>query len=125
MAKTNNVYKFEVILTTFEVLLQDVELLSKPFWKYLVIDEAHRLKVKKYLGDFKIVRDLTTNIEQAISIVRDFAKLPQRASFVVDRHAFAKQYWRALDYVEFYWPRWVFVSFKELFSLDPQLIVRL
>ncbi len=47
MAKTNNVYKFEVILTTFEVLLQDVELLSKPFWKYLVIDEAHRLKVRK------------------------------------------------------------------------------
>jgi SNF2 family DNA or RNA helicase len=92
MAKTNNVYKFEVILTTFEVLLQDVELLSKPFWKYLVIDEAHRLKVKKYLGDFKIVQILTANIEQAISIVRDFAKLPQRASFVVDRHAFAKQY---------------------------------
>jgi len=68
MAKTNNVYKFEVLLTTFEVLLQDVELLSKPFWKYLVIDEAHRLKVCLY-HYLQHTINAHLNIEQAVSVV--------------------------------------------------------
>lgn len=39
-------YKFNVMITTYEVILQDVELLSQFDWRVCVIDEAHRLKNK-------------------------------------------------------------------------------
>eukprot|EP01088_Endostelium_zonatum_P017641 TRINITY_DN530_c0_g1_i3.p1 TRINITY_DN530_c0_g1~~TRINITY_DN530_c0_g1_i3.p1 ORF type:complete len:1581 (-),score=597.97 TRINITY_DN530_c0_g1_i3:89-4312(-) len=38
------VYKFEVIITTYEVVLSEANALGKIEWQYLVIDEGHRLK---------------------------------------------------------------------------------
>lgn len=40
-----NILKFHVLLTTYEVVRTDVQLLSKIAWQYMVLDEAHRIKV--------------------------------------------------------------------------------
>ena len=37
-------YKFEVLLTTYEVVRNDAPILSHINWSYLIVDEAHRLK---------------------------------------------------------------------------------
>lgn len=37
-------YKFDVLITTFELVLKDAAVLSEIKWSYLVVDEAHRLK---------------------------------------------------------------------------------
>ena len=37
-------YRFEVIITTYELVLKDAEILGDIPWNYLVVDEAHRLK---------------------------------------------------------------------------------
>mmetsp|Transcript_15385 Transcript_15385/g.45299 ORF Transcript_15385/g.45299 Transcript_15385/m.45299 type:complete len:1328 (-) Transcript_15385:31-4014(-) len=36
--------RFEVLITTFELILKDAPILSKIKWNFLVVDEAHRLK---------------------------------------------------------------------------------
>ncbi|KAJ1636622.1 hypothetical protein T492DRAFT_835184 [Pavlovales sp. CCMP2436] len=33
---------FEVLITTFEILHQDLDVLKRISWRYLVVDEAHR-----------------------------------------------------------------------------------
>ena len=42
-----DVFKFNALITTYEVIIQDVELLSQIAWRCCVIDEAHRLKNQK------------------------------------------------------------------------------
>ncbi len=42
--KSGRVYKFDVLITTFELVLKDAEQLGDIRWSYLVVDEAHRLK---------------------------------------------------------------------------------
>ena len=42
--RIEGVYKFQVMITTFEVILTDCVELSQIPWKSCVIDEAHRLK---------------------------------------------------------------------------------
>jgi len=37
-------YRFEIMLTTFEVALKDASFLSKIKWNFMMMDEAHRLK---------------------------------------------------------------------------------
>lgn len=37
-------YKFEVIITTYELVLKDSEILGQIYWNFLIVDEAHRLK---------------------------------------------------------------------------------
>jgi chromodomain-helicase-DNA-binding protein 1 len=37
-------WRFEVILTTYELVLKDAKVLSQVKWSYLMVDEAHRLK---------------------------------------------------------------------------------
>lgn len=37
-------YGFEVLITTYELVLKDAALLSQINWAYLMVDEAHRLK---------------------------------------------------------------------------------
>eukprot|EP00002_Diphylleia_rotans_P013024 TRINITY_DN2536_c0_g2_i1.p1 TRINITY_DN2536_c0_g2~~TRINITY_DN2536_c0_g2_i1.p1 ORF type:complete len:2293 (-),score=494.09 TRINITY_DN2536_c0_g2_i1:306-7184(-) len=39
-----NIYKFNVLVTTFEIVLTDLSLFRKISWRYAVIDEGHRLK---------------------------------------------------------------------------------
>lgn len=42
--RKQNVTKFHVLITTYEVVLKDTGVLSKIRWKVLIVDEAHRLK---------------------------------------------------------------------------------
>ena len=37
-------FKFEVLITTYEVVRNDSSILSAIPWSYLIVDEAHRLK---------------------------------------------------------------------------------
>lgn len=42
--RSGRVYKFDVLITTFELVLKDAEQLGEIRWSYLIVDEAHRLK---------------------------------------------------------------------------------
>lgn len=42
--KKLQVTKFHVLITTYEVVLKDIAVLSKIRWRTLIVDEAHRLK---------------------------------------------------------------------------------
>lgn len=53
-----NIYKFNVLVTSYHILIQDFEILSTIRWRYLVIDEAQRIKNRdtkflQYLKDLK------------------------------------------------------------------------
>ena len=37
-------YRFDVIITTYELVLKDASTLGKIRWDYMLMDEAHRLK---------------------------------------------------------------------------------
>jgi len=39
-----DVFRFHVLITTYEVIISDLEQLRKVDWRVAVIDEAHRLK---------------------------------------------------------------------------------
>lgn len=42
--KRQHITKFHILITTYEVAMKDVNVLSKIKWKALIVDEAHRLK---------------------------------------------------------------------------------
>ena len=44
--KNSPVVKFNVLITTYEMIMQDMNVLNKIKWKYVATDEAHRLKNK-------------------------------------------------------------------------------
>lgn len=44
MLKRNNVYKFNILLTTFENAVKEISTLTKIPWQVMIIDEAHKLK---------------------------------------------------------------------------------
>ncbi|ETW09932.1 hypothetical protein H310_00360 [Aphanomyces invadans] len=54
--KRNNVYKFNVLVTSYQTLMADAELLQEIRWRYIVIDEAHKLKNR----DAKLLASLRT-----------------------------------------------------------------
>ena len=43
--KNPKVYKFNVLITTYEVVLYESARLKRVPWAYLIIDEGHRIKV--------------------------------------------------------------------------------
>ncbi len=47
---------FPVIVTTYDMVMRDQKYLSKFMWKYIVVDEGHRLKNM----DCKLIRELKT-----------------------------------------------------------------
>lgn len=56
-SKVPNIYKFQVLITTYEILLADCQELSEIEWRVVIIDEAHRLKNRncKLLEGLKIL----------------------------------------------------------------------
>lgn len=44
--KITDFYKFHALVTTYEIILSDLELLRSIDWRCIIIDEAHRLKNK-------------------------------------------------------------------------------
>lgn len=40
--RTDREFKFEALITTYELVLKDSEVLSQIRWNFLVVDEAHR-----------------------------------------------------------------------------------
>ncbi|GLE01971.1 hypothetical protein PINS_up010809 [Pythium insidiosum] len=44
MYKKRGIYKFNVLVTSYQTLMADAEYLESIRWRYLVIDEAHKLK---------------------------------------------------------------------------------
>jgi len=42
--KRQHITKFDVLITTYEVAMKDISVLSKIKWKVMIVDEAHRLK---------------------------------------------------------------------------------
>ncbi|GAX11583.1 chromodomain-helicase-DNA-binding protein 6 [Fistulifera solaris] len=62
--KKQHVTKFHVLITTYEVILKDVQVISKIKWKALIVDEAHRLKNSK-----------SRLFEQLANVPRDFCLL--------------------------------------------------
>lgn len=59
----NTIFKFNILLTTFETLLADFEELEQIHWRLIVVDEAHRLKstgsrVLKQMRAFRCDRKL-------------------------------------------------------------------
>ncbi|KAL3787638.1 hypothetical protein HJC23_011786 [Cyclotella cryptica] len=62
--RRKHITKFHVLITTYEIVLKDVSVLSKIHWKALIVDEAHRLKnIKSRL------------FEDLASVPRDFCLL--------------------------------------------------
>ena len=45
--KKQHVTKFHILITTYEVVLKDINVISKIRWRALIVDEAHRLKNPK------------------------------------------------------------------------------
>ena len=39
-----DIFRFHVLITTYEVIISDLEQLRKVDWRVAIIDEAHRLK---------------------------------------------------------------------------------
>ena len=63
-AKKKNIYKFDVLLTTYEVVVRDLALITHVNWKVLVLDEGHRLK-----------NPTSRAFEKLLSIRREFCLL--------------------------------------------------
>jgi len=42
--KREHITKFDILITSYEVVMKDLNILSKIRWKALIVDEAHRLK---------------------------------------------------------------------------------
>lgn len=64
--KKNRKLKFNVLLTTYEMLLRDKELLGSLYWAALLVDEAHRLKNDDSLL-YRVVIEFRTNFRLLIT----------------------------------------------------------
>lgn len=79
--KIPNCFKFQVLITTYEILLADCQELSEIEWRVVIIDEAHRLKNRncKLLEGLKILdvehrvlltgTPLQNNVEELFSLL--------------------------------------------------------
>lgn len=44
--RVQDIYRFQALITTYELIISDCEMLSNIEWRCLIVDEAHRLKNK-------------------------------------------------------------------------------
>jgi len=93
-AKIPDAYKFTVLITTFEIIISDCELLSDIDWRVCIIDEAHRLKNKNCklmegLKMFDLVRTFTYSLYSFVTLssghVEDTEKLAVAVAVVAVR----------------------------------------
>ena len=63
-AKKQNAFKFDVLVTTYEVVVRDLAIIKKVPWKVVVFDEGHRLK-----------NPSSRTFERLLEIQRDFCLL--------------------------------------------------
>ena len=47
----NGIYKFNVLLTTYNILMSDLDVLQDIHWKYMIVDEAQRAKSQNTKSD--------------------------------------------------------------------------
>lgn len=79
----HDVYKFNALITTFEVLMSDIEFFGKMHWAVAIIDEAHRLKNKKCkLGEGLRYLDFVS----ALVLVFFWQAFSQARSHIQNRH---------------------------------------
>jgi len=45
--KTASEFRFNILLTSYEIIVKEKNMLSKIHWQYLILDEAHRIKRTK------------------------------------------------------------------------------
>lgn len=62
----NKKIKFNVLITTYEILLKDKTVLAAVQWAYLGVDEAHRLKNDDSLL-YRSLKDFKTNHRMLIT----------------------------------------------------------
>mmetsp|Transcript_6483 Transcript_6483/g.12211 ORF Transcript_6483/g.12211 Transcript_6483/m.12211 type:complete len:1937 (+) Transcript_6483:1878-7688(+) len=62
--KRQHFTKFHILITTFEIIMKDLDVLSRIEWKALIVDEAHRLK-----------NDSSRLFKELQSVPRDFCLL--------------------------------------------------
>jgi len=91
-------YKFEAVVTTYEMVLSDNDMLSKIPWRCAVIDEAHRLKNKncKLLEGLNRLQlehrvlltgtPLQNNVEELFSLLNflEPTRFPSQAAFLLE-----------------------------------------
>lgn len=57
--KTTKQLKFHILLTSYEIITKDKDLLSSIDWEVLIVDEAHRLKNSQSVF-FRTLNDYTS-----------------------------------------------------------------
>lgn len=88
--KRNTVLKFHVLLTTYEMLTADVSILGKFDWNYIVLDEAHRIKVPTRQYPL-------TSTEYRICALQYPQRVQMRPIFATHGYSHSKQHEGALD----------------------------
>eukprot|EP00794_Sanderia_malayensis_P019257 gene19257-21185_t len=96
--KISGLYKFEAVITTYEMILSDNDMLSKIPWRVVVIDEAHRLKNRncKLLEGLSNLQfehrvlltgtPLQNNVEELFSLLNflEPTRFPSQAAFLLE-----------------------------------------
>ena len=67
-------YKFHVVITTFEVVNADEDVISDVAWQYMVVDEAHRLKNNNGRA-LKVLRSRLSMLKRRMRLVGQEAML--------------------------------------------------
>lgn len=102
-------YKFDALITTFEMVLSDCPELREISWRCVIIDEAHRLKNRncKLLDSLKML-DLVRKLQMTVLSAYSSACLltvvlwfPAGTQGAVDRHSSSEHRGRTLQSASF------------------------
>lgn len=93
--------KWDVLITSYEMALKEKALLKKYNWRYLIIDEAHRIKNEKSKVIFFYSVIFQALHKSCFLAFGNSASIQVDESVVADGNAVAKQFTRALGFVKF------------------------